>query len=160
MSFSFSVCQIAELAVEVEEAAANFYKQLALRTKDAAMREAFELLSQQESDHRNTFADMAKALKSGHEEHEYAIDLYGVMKYTLDKLKSTAFPPVITARPQDILEALDVAMKAEEAAVNVYTQLRNTVTEPFHKTLDGILKVEQYHCKWVADLRNKINGLS
>ena len=160
MPFQFSACQIAELAVEVEEASTNFYKQLALTADDPSVKETFNLLSQQESGHRNVFAQMAKDLKSRNEEFEYAIDLYGMMKYTLDKLKNTAFPPTITSRPQDIMEALDVAVKAEETAVSVYTQLRNAVSARFHGALDGILKVEQYHCKWVTDFRNKISGLS
>jgi rubrerythrin len=160
MSFQFSVYQIAELAVEVEEASTNFYKRLALTTDDPAIKDTFNLLSQQESGHRNVFAQMTRDLKGRNEEFEYVIDLYGMMKYSLDKLKNKAFSATVTLRTQDIIEALDVAVKAEETSVSVYTQLRNTVSAQFHETLDRILQVEQYHCKWVADLRNKISGLS
>ena len=158
MSFQFSAYQIAELATDVEAASANFYKQLALKTKDLTIREVFELLSTQESGHRMAFVAMANKLKSEGEIYEYSIDLFSMMQYTLDKLKTTAFPAVVTGQPQDILVALDVAVKAEETSVNVYTQLRNTVSRQFHETLDGILKVEQYHCKWVSDLRKKMSG--
>lgn len=159
MSFRFFAYQIAELAIEVEEASTSFYKRLALTTKDPAIRETFNLLSQQEAGHRNVFDSMAKALRNENEEYEYSIDLYGTMKHGLDKLKNTTFPSMTNKRPQEIMEALDVAVTSEETAVNVYTQLRNTVSAKFHKTLDDILEVEQQHCKWVSDLRNKVSQI-
>jgi rubrerythrin len=160
MSFQFSLYQIAELAVEVEEAAADFYLQLALRTEDEAIKAMFNLLSKQEAGHRNVFASIAERLRAKNEEHEYAIDLYVVMKNTLDKLKNMGFSSITVVDPQNIMEALGVAMNAEKSSVDVYTRLRNTVSEQFHQTLDEIIRVEQYHCEWVSDLRNKVTGSS
>lgn len=159
MSFQFAAYQIAELAADVEEASTHFYKQLALATKDPAVRETFNLLSAQEQGHRAAFAAMARSLQQKDEVHEYSIDLYEDLQHVLNKLKTSAFPSTVTDHPREILSALDVAVKAEETSVNVYTQLRNALSGEFRDALDGILKVESHHCQWVTDLRNKVRAI-
>lgn len=155
MDFSFSAYQIAEMAADVEDASFAFYSSWADSTDDAAVKDLFSSLAFQEAAHKRAFAGMAQDFKQTERVYEYAIDICGILQHTLDNLKKNTFNTESSSRAADIKEALDVACRAEETAVRIYTEIHKTSLERFHKVLNDIIKVEASHLRLVTGMRER-----
>lgn len=72
--FYFSLYQIAEMAMKIEEAGARFYAQLARTADREDLRKVFHSLAQAEGEHQKAFARIADEFRSAGAQ-EYSIDL-------------------------------------------------------------------------------------
>jgi rubrerythrin len=158
MPYTFSSHKIALLAADVELASAAFYRNLSAFAKGLPAGEVFASLSEQEEAHERSFRSIAKVFQARDVEYDYSIDLYAIMKYHLDKLKAQAFPQEPVSRPQEMEEALAVALASEKAAVDGYTEMRDAFSADFKEILDGIIRVEGDHYRMVKGLKEKLDS--
>jgi rubrerythrin len=156
MAYTFSSHEIALLAADVELASAGFYRNLSRTASGHPMGEVFSSLADQESAHERSFRAIARVFRDRDVEYDYSIDLFAIMKYHLDKLKAQAFSEMPATPPADMAQALALALAAEKAAVDVYTEMRLTFSDEFQEILDGIIRVENDHYRLVVDLKTRL----
>ena len=127
--------EIMDLAIQNEKDAEEFYAKVAEKLTDTFMKEMFTDLASEEQKHRKTLT----ALKEREALHQ-------VFKETADyKVSETLEAPEVSDKmaPAD---ALALAMKKEEEAMNYYANLAKECDDPALKeTLLELSKMEQGH---------------
>jgi rubrerythrin len=127
-----SVDEVLDFAIGEEEAAAEFYTQLAGRMEKPRMRRVFESFAQEEVRHREKLLDV----KAGHDfapAEDQVLDLK-IAEYVVD---------VTPSEDMGYQEALIVAMKKEKAAFKLYTDLAASVADSSVETLFLALAQEE-----------------
>ena len=114
-----SVDEILDFAIGEEEAAANFYNDLAGRTDKNWMKEILEGFAREEQGHK---AKLLRVKDGG---------LLLTIKEKVQDLKIADYSVDVTPSPDmDYQEILLVAMKKEKAAFRLYTALAGAVDDP------------------------------
>ena len=155
--YNFSPRQIAEMAMGVEEAGEKFYTKLADVLDDKKLKDIFISLSKAELQHRDIFKSIADSF-SGEEDSEYSIDLPALMQSYVEKLKDVVFNlQSFSSKPDNMQEALNIAVYTEEEAIRIYTEMYNSFVDKFHNILTKIISEEKKHLKILDEVKAKIN---
>lgn len=104
--------EIIDFAIENEEEAYNFYKELASKMEKPAMKDVFNGFAQEEKGHKQRLLDV-KAGKQG----------LSVPKKTPDLKMSDYLVDVAPRSDMSYQDALILAMKKEKAAYRLYTDI-------------------------------------
>jgi rubrerythrin len=115
--------EILAMAIENEIAAHDFYKSICEKVKDGNLRSIFEELAEDELKHKIFLEGYLTGAKPF---HFAEVTDYEVAK-TIEKPK-----PTIDMKPYD---AIGLAMKAEEEAMQMYQALANSSTNPDQKEM-------------------------
>ena len=156
MSYSYSAREITQMAMDVEEASAGFYQGLADSSTEKKFKDVFRELSSQEAGHKRQFQTMAKDLADEDARHEYAIDIYNVMKRSTAELKKQRPLKFNDGKNGRLGAELDLAARAEQGAIDVYELMRDVFGKPYHKLLTDIIQVEEKHLKKVAGQKQTV----
>lgn len=157
--YYFSPCQIAEIAMRVEEAGAAFYSEMAVLADNAEHKRtgtAFRILAETEIEHRDLFKAIAEDVKQSNGGQEYSVDICKQMETALDRIQSHAFdktglhPSSITLK-----EALEIAINTEKESIRVYMEIYNAFVERFHKILARIIDEEKEHMKMLINVQSE-----
>ncbi len=130
-----TVDEILDFAIEREQAAADFYTNLAERVSSAWMKDMLLSFSKEEMRHKGKL----KSVKKGEKllSPEYHVQDLKISDYLVD------------VEPQDdisLQDAMIVAMKREKAAYRLYSDLAVKVTDPELKELFlGLAQEEAKH---------------
>lgn len=127
-----SVDKILNFAIEKEQEAADFYKDLAARMERPAMKDVFIGFSKEEMGHKAKL----QGVKSGKKL------VLATAKITDLKIGDHLVDQEPTGK-LDYQQALIVAMKAEKAAYTLYTSLQDATTDASLKELFGSLAQEE-----------------
>lgn len=156
--YQFSVYQIAEMAMGVEEAGVNFYKTLATVVDDKKLKDIFTALAKAELGHRDTFKNIADSFRKD-DFDEYSINFPMLMKNYIDKIKEATFNMrSFSKNPASIEEAIGIAIHTEQESIRIYTEIKNMFIERFHKIFESIISEERKHLEILTDIKNKINS--
>jgi len=157
MGYYFSPYRIAEMAMQVEEAGVEFYKNLASRNKDETTKKVFLFLADQELSHYKGFSVVASEMKQNNSEYEYSIDVARLLQQSIDDLKDSAFN---TNSPKtdsiDIKKCLDIAIHIEEESARIYQEIYKSFIEKFHKVILKIINEEEKHLKTLLNVKEKL----
>ncbi len=133
---------IIEFAVNNEVEAYEFYRDAALKVQDQHLKETFEELAEEELKHKKFLKDF---LDSGADE----IKVSEVSDY---KLAETIDKPKLTVEMK-FADAIGLAIKNEEEAMNMYKNLSNIcLDEEQQKLFLGLMKMEQMHKTRLEDI--------
>lgn len=111
-------------AIKNEVEAFTFYDGLAKRTKDPFVKALFEDLAKQELGHQ-------EVLERFRDDDSLVMNFQSMQDWKI--AESVPMPDLsLDMKPKD---AIALAMKKEEAAMNFYTQLAHACTSPEHKNL-------------------------
>ena len=127
--------EIIDYAVQNEIEAYNFYKLAADRVQDKSLQNIFAELAEEEQKHK---VFLEEFLKSG--ENQIMIEQFSDYKNaeTVDKPKFTD--------NMSFVDAVALAMKNEEEAMELYQNLANSCAAPEQKKLFlGLAEMEQLH---------------
>ena len=126
---------IIEFAVEKEFEAYEFYRDAQNKVTSESLRELFKELSEEELDHRDFLKNF---LKSNME--EIKLD-----EFSDFKISETIDKPVLSIE-MDFSDAIALAIKNEEEAMNMYKSLAKTCLNEKEKNLFlGLMNMEQMH---------------
>jgi rubrerythrin len=128
-----TVTEILDFAIKEEEQAAAFYRELASRMDNAAMRKAFEDYALEEDGHKRKLLEV-KAGKRFVSSREKVVDL----KLAEQLVKIDPFKSEMSYQ-----QALVVAMKKEKAAFMLYSSLAESATDPAIRDLFLVLAQEE-----------------
>lgn len=126
---------IIEFAVEKEFEAYEFYRDAQNKVTSESLRELFKELSEEELDHRDFLKNF---LKSNME--EIKLD-----EFSDFKISETIDKPVLSIE-MDFSDAIALAIKNEEEAMNMYKSLAKTCLNEKEKNLFlSLMNMEQMH---------------
>ncbi|OHB56593.1 MAG: hypothetical protein A2173_01915 [Planctomycetes bacterium RBG_13_44_8b] len=163
MTVNFTAFEIFEIAEQIEQNGAKFYRLAAEKAKDKSARQFFLQLADMEAGHETVFADMKKSLQ---DEDEQA-DVFDPNNETVYYLKAIArsagwegksMPHDEFSGSETPKQIIKTAIEAEKASINYYLGLRELVaSQAGKKKVDGIIKEEMSH---VVALQKQLEQLS
>lgn len=163
MSTAFNADEVFEMAEEIEQNGAKFYREAAAKTANREVKETFLTMASMEDGHLRTFREMRKTLTE-QEKGETAYDPYNEASLYLQALAdSKGFegmrsPTQKLTGKESVRELLEIAVEAEKNSVLYYIGLKNLVpAEAGRDRIEGIIREEIRH---VADLRRRLTALS
>lgn len=146
MGYSFTAFQIAEVAAEVEETGAEFYRHIAEINIHEMAKEACGLLAEEELKHRDIFREIGREQEAEGGAAEFSIDVIGKMRALLAFIRERIFtlstPDALTANTREILQT---AIRIEEQLIQVFEELYFVFQGTTRETLKKILFEENRH---------------
>ncbi len=157
MGYIFSPVQIIEMSMQVEKAGMEFYKYLSGKCKDETVSQIFVFLHDQEMEHYKGFSKIASEIKKINLEYEYAIDVAQLIRQSIDRLKASVFEIQSSEVDAiDIRKSLEIAIRTEEEAVRIYSEMRESFVEKFHKVISAVIEEEKKHLVMLQNVKQKL----
>lgn len=156
MPYTFTAYEIMNLAVEIEQATAAFYRRLSGLTRNPAIEDVFLILSEHEEAHLHQFAAFAEKYKADKQVYENSTDLSGLMKINQQKMEVLLGHEISGLSTQVLKEAIDIAIKGEEDTILIYSWLNKALDESHQHLLKEIIATEKSHRDLVVGLKNKL----
>lgn len=160
MSMAFNADEVFEMAEEIEQNGAKFYREAASNAANREIREMFLNMAAMEDGHLRTFKEMRKSL-SEQEKAETVYDPYGEASLYLQALAdSKGFegmksPTQKLTGKESVQEVLEIAIGAEKNSVLYYVGLKDLV--PAGMGRDKVEAVIREEVRHIADLRRRQN---
>lgn len=157
MGYFFNPCQIAEMAVQAEEAGIKFYHKAANIATDEKIKKIFLFLAEAEVEHREIIRTILETERWNDTEDEYAVDMAPMVRRLVEKCEKTVFDlDFVEKFPLAVGTCLDIGIFVENGFITLYTELLGTFAAKFHGILEKILSQEKAH---LAMLQNTKKGL-
>lgn len=152
MSFDFSADEVFEMAEQLEQNGATFYRNSAAAITDEQNKKVLLGLAAMEDEHEKIFAEMRSSLTSGEKES----GTFDPEEETLAYLKALVDTRVFFKKEIDtssMKEILKAALIAEKDAIVFFMGLKEMVPENLGKNrLEGIIKEEMSHIKLIGSM--------
>jgi rubrerythrin len=153
----FDARDIIQFAVRIEEDGETFYRKASLAAQDKDIKDLFNLLANEEVQHKALFRDMLsnmEALQPAETyDGEYAAYLGdyidGKVVFTKDAQKELA-PDV-----SDTSSAVMFAMQREADSILYYHEAKQFIAEKYYNIIDKIIIEERKHFSKLSELRKK-----
>ena len=157
---TYSIKEIIDIALGLEEAGYEFYTQCGLKFKEAHIQEVFLFLAREELEHKKTF----ESIKTGEEPpqgiftEEYYLYLKSIGGGRVFEFKNRNIDQIMDTinTPED---AVTKAFMDEKESILFYSEIK-TLYRDDRKTLeilDKIIEEERKHVLTLADLLAKMN---
>ena len=150
MSLDFTADEVFEMAEQLEQNGAKFYRQAAASVTDDANKTILLDLAAMEDEHEKTFAEMRKALTA----QEKQSTTFDPEEETMAYLKALVDTRVFFKKEIDtssMKEILKAALVAEKDAIVFFMGLKEMVPENLgKKRLGDIIKEEMSHIKLIG----------
>jgi rubrerythrin len=88
MEYSFLAQETADLAAQVEEKGAAFYRRLSAEVRDATVRDLCVFFAEQEDAHRQTFQKIARQFRGQTAEYSYSVDIGAMLRSSIGSVTS------------------------------------------------------------------------
>ena len=138
---TFDISEIFQFAIGIEENGEKFYRRAAQMTKDAKMKEAFNSLADDETEHKQTFEDMVSNVRK-YDPSEFYPEEY--FEYLRAYVNGTIFAEV-QEMPTDTHSAIKFAIQRELDSILYYQEIKNFVTKDQHDMINKIIEEERKH---------------
>ena len=151
----FAAAEALEMAIEIEEHGAAFYRAAAEKSDDAQVRDLFEELVEQERAHRRVFEKMAETVQAVSEPSESDIgDYASFLEVALDHAVFSGPEKALRMAEEadDRDGALRAAMGFEKDTMLFYYDLREMVDEKDRETISDIIREEKQHLRRLASM--------
>ena len=155
---SFSIKEIIDIAVGVEETGYAFYREASGKFKDPALTDMFEFLAKEELAHKELFQSMGTGREDGgvfNEEYfSYLKAIGGQRVFDRDSLDTKKVVEKI-ATP---MGAIQYAFNAEKDSILLYSEMKGLYREGSGSIsiLDRIIAEERKHIAVLIDLSEKL----
>ena len=158
MSFDFSADEVFEMAEQLEQNGAKFYRDSAAGITDEKNKKTLLDLADMEDEHEKIFADMRSSLTS----KEKGSTTFDPEEETLAYLKALVDTRVFFKKEIDtssMKEILKAALVAEKDSIVFFMGLKDLVPENLGKNrLEGIIKEEMSHIKLIGSMLAKMTA--
>lgn len=158
----FSGKEILEMAVRIEENGYKFYIEAAKATRSKDLKELFNLLAEEETQHIKTFMGLHRLISGGEpSDQEYDTEFQEATLY----LKAIADTEVFTnpnkgkemaRKVSGEEEALQIAIDMEKDSLLFYYELQRMIRDKDKPVLDNIIEQEKEHVRKLTDLDRKL----
>lgn len=158
MAIFFNVSEIYQFAIKIEENGEKFYRNIAHKTKNKAVKELFEFLAEEEVRHKKVFEKNLSEIEKYEPPEIYPGEYFAYLKAYAEEL---IFPKNIEKDLNDkenILEAINFGIRRELDSIMYYLEIKDLVPETQHSELDKIIKEERSHFVRLSNIKKKIEG--
>jgi rubrerythrin len=155
----YSLPEIVELAVQTEQGGKMFYEAVAARTQDAVLKQLFQLLAEEETNHIATFVELGRRVRVAPEELPYnweeaTLYLKSIVdsRYFLGKDKALA----LAGESKDAEETLGHALGFEKETLLFYAEILSMVSERNQQPVRELIEQERQHVRKLQELRSAL----
>ncbi len=157
-AMKYSVKEILDIAIGIEETGYEFYTRCAVLFKDAGMRDVFDFLAREEQEHKKIFQSLIGSDEpDGLFTEEYFAYLKAIGGARIFENKAADIGRVV-AGIADPVDAVKHAFGTEKESILFYDEMKR-LFENDRKTaalLDRIIEEERKHVALLLDLLEKI----
>jgi rubrerythrin len=158
---SFSINEVIEIAVKIEEDGQAFYSRYALISPSEKIKKAFEFMAFEEQKHFNVFKEMLKIAGGPEKEKIYEGDnelyLKSISREAVFNNGDNTQDLILKAK--DAFKALDIAIELEKVSIEFYQSIKQYIKGDGRDKINIIIDEENSHIdtinKLKADLANK-----
>jgi rubrerythrin len=149
----YSINELVEFAVEIEKHGNLFYTAQATRTKNLEAKKLFELLADQENQHRQKYARLLEQVDhSANIGSTYSDDYSNYLQAIVENVVFTKDEPMIT-NDADVIE---YAIGKEKDSILFYREMIGMVAAQYADTIQSIIEEEQYHIVQLLNMKEVI----
>ncbi len=156
MSLKFNADEVFQIAVQIENNAAAFYRRAAEMHSEKQNKEFFEELAKMEQNHARTFSGIQDSFGSNQPDPGY-FDPHGETGMYLKAMaeghggEGSLSDPSTLSGDEPLEQVLQIALKLEKKSILYYTGLRDLVPEELGKDrVDLIIGEERKHVAMIS----------
>ncbi|NOZ64335.1 MAG: ferritin family protein [Caldiserica bacterium] len=153
----FSVSEVLQFAVGMEEAGEKFYRQLSSNFKEETLQNVFNFLAEEECKHREVFANMALEVEKYEPPENYPQEYFSYLRAYADQvIFSNKLEEEARQSLRSLLSALDFAMRRELDSILYYQELKGAVPEGEHSVVDMVIEEERKHFLKLLEIKKRL----
>lgn len=159
MPIHFPASELINLAIGIEKKGIVFYDIMARSTEETTTRQVFRYLAEMEREHIQIFQNMLSEVDRYQISDTYSKESATHFQALIDSAVFTedmATSEMATRVDNDI-SALELGISAEKDSLLFYYEMRETMTESAHPTINKIITEEKLHLSQLTELKK---GLS
>ena len=151
---SFTGSDVLQFAVRMEENGELFYREAANSSKEGQVKNLFNHLAGEETEHKKTFGGLLSQVKSNEPPEGYPGEYMAYLRNHIDgKVFFTKENKSSLTEAGDIIKALDFAIARELDSILYYQELKAFVSPSDHKTLDAVIEAERKHVAKLSEAK-------
>ncbi len=160
MSKTYSIEEILEIAMKIEENGVSFYNTLAEKTKDKTAKELFRFLEGEEKEHIAVFRSLYKDLTGKTFERAFSEEEANLYLHSLIENRIFKSPEEIinTIREKDELSVIDLAIQIEKDTILYYYEILENLEEKERELVRKLINQEKTHVYRLSNLKNALRG--
>jgi rubrerythrin len=153
----YNAGEILQFAVQIENNGELFYKQLSENIKDEKIKALFARLSEEEVVHKKTFQALLNEKTRYEPKENFPEEYFAYLKSFSDSLIfSSKKVREETDNMNDIVKAVEFAMRRETDSILYYYEIRELVIENDRSSINRIISEERKHYTQLSDLRKEL----
>jgi len=153
----FNAGEIIDLAIKIEENGLNFYRSFAETLPSKKEKDIFNLLADEESKHRETFAQMLKTVEKYEPPTSYPDEYFAYLQAYADSVIFTADD--LKKKVQSISnsrDAVEFGIRRELDSILYYQEMKTFVPEAQKETVDKIIAEERNHFLKLSSMKKEM----
>ncbi|MFQ3675173.1 MAG: ferritin family protein [Endomicrobiia bacterium] len=156
MGSIFSISEILQFAIKIEENGELFYKMAAEKVIDFKAKEMFNLLAEEEVKHKNVYSEMLAEIENYKPEEIYPEEYFSYLKSYVDNIIFNSKKAEELKVNFDTIAAINFAIQRELDSILYYLEMKNFVSKSYIKQIDKIVEEERKHFLKLTDLKNSL----
>ncbi len=161
MAKNYSLEELLEIAVKIEEDGVTFYKNLADRTKSKEAKEIYNYLAGEEKEHIAIFKSMYKELTGKRFEKAFSEEEANLYIHSLVEnrvFKNLEELDNLIKSIKDELAVLDLAIQIEKDTILYYYEILEGLEDKEKNLAKGLINQEKTHVYRLNNLKNILRG--
>lgn len=160
MNKAYSIEEILEIAIKIEENGLSFYNTLAEKTNNKIAKELFKFLEGEEREHIAVFKNLYKDLTGrsfirAFSEEEANLYLHSLIENRIFKSPEEI---INTIKGKDELSIIDMAIQIEKDTILYYYEVLENLTEKEAELVKKLINQEKNHVYRLSNLKNALRG--
>ena len=158
MESRFSVCELIEMGVHIEENGRAFYLALCDMAQTSQGATVFRTLARAEEQHKEFFRNLSKDSCNFEPVENFPEDYFAYLNSLADQYVFTVKDKgaEIARSVKTYQEAIDLGVKFEKDSILFYQEMRQALPEKDGEVLDKIIEEEKSHLNKLMDIRKTI----
>ncbi|MFH1837325.1 MAG: ferritin family protein [Candidatus Omnitrophota bacterium] len=154
MDNKFSVCEIMEIAVRIEENGKDFYAALSKMSDSPELKKTFDYLADMEKEHIETFRGMSQNECSYEPKEVYPEEYFAYMKDLASQFVFTQKNKgkEIAENVKDVIDGMELAISLEKDSILFYEEAKKHLQDNAKADIEKIINEEKKHVSLLTDL--------
>ncbi len=147
--------EVFQFAIRIEENGERFYREMAEKIDNDDAKRLFQLLAEQEIEHKKIFEEMLSSVENYKPVENYPEDYFRYLKSYADNI---IFSPDELSKEiaaiDSPIDALTFAIKREWESISYYQEIKPVVPDKQHDLIDKIIAEERKHFTQLSEARD------
>ena len=152
----FSISEIFQFAIKIEENGQQFYKKAAEKTFDLSAKEIFVALAEEEVKHKKIYVEMLAKVESYQPEENFPEEYFLYLKSYADNIIFNSKSEEELKKHFDTIGAINFAIQRELDSILYYLEAKSFVPKTQSHLVDKIVEEERKHFVKLTELKNSL----